>query len=96
MITGKTRLMIEDAVRSVVKKSPHRVWTDPLCRNNKVIGRSIKYSGIVATPAQQTAILKKLNAAHKNFTFEVYATGKVPSHKGRNYRGTRVLVRRKK
>jgi len=95
MISGKTRLMIESTVRSIAKGNTKRVWTDPLHRNGKLVGRSIKYSGLMANQKQVAAIQRKLAALHPKHTFEVSLTENVGhTAKGVNYRGLRVAVRK--
>lgn len=98
MITSKTRLMIEDTVRSIAKQKSHRVWSDPLMSKGKVVGRSIKYSGVTPSTKNQAAIAKKLAANHPGYTFQVYVPKNVAGKSSRkvNYRGLRVLVRKGK
>jgi len=99
MITSKTRLMIEDTVRSVTRQKSHRVWSDPLMRKGKVVGRSIKYSGVTPSTKTQAVIAKRLSENHPKFNFEVYVPKAVVAKNSRkrvNYRGLRVLVRKGK
>jgi hypothetical protein len=97
MVTSKTRLMIEGTVRSVSKQKSHRVWSDPLCHKGKVIGRSIKYSGITPSAKNQQLIAKLLQEKNPGYSFEVHVPKSVAKKNAKvDYRGLRVLVRKGK